>query len=244
MTSATPAPTTSSSTTPALPRVLVTGASRGIGREIALALAEDHHLLLGGRDEEALAALAADLPSAEPFVAELTDPAEVERALARQDLTGGLAGLVHSAGVLVSGRIEELTAEDWARSFAVNVTAVAELTRQLLPALREARGTVLTINSGSGYTAKAGGAAYAASKFALRAVTDALRQEEAEHGVRVTSVHPGRVATDMQRQLRDFEQGEYREQDYVQPATVAATVALALCLPAEASIDELSIRPR
>lgn len=227
-----------------LPRVLVTGANRGIGREIALALAPDHRLVLGGRDEAALTALAAELPSAETFVADLTDPAATAAAVGALDLTGGLDGLVHSAGVLVSGRIEDLAAADWTRSLIVNVTAVAELTRLLLPALREARGTLVTINSGSGYTAKGGGGAYAASKFALRALTDALRDEERGHGVRVTSVHPGRVATDMQRQLRDFEQGEYRESDYVDPATVAATVRLALDLPAEASLDELSVRPR
>ncbi|UVY85273.1 SDR family oxidoreductase [Brachybacterium sp. NBEC-018] len=228
----------------ALPRVLVTGANRGIGREIALALAPDHHLVLGGRDEAALTALAAELPAAETFVADLTDPAATAAAVGALALPGGLDGLVHSAGVLVSGRVEDLSTADWTRSLTVNVTAVAELTRLLLPALREIRGTVVTINSGSGYTAKGGGGAYAASKFALRALTDALRDEERGHGVRVTSVHPGRVATDMQRQLRDFEQGEYRESDYVAPATVAATVRLALDLPAEASIDELSVRPR
>ena len=152
--------------------------------------------------------------------------------------------MVHSAGILVSGSVEELTAEDWNRSFALNVTAVAELTRLLLPALRAARGTVVTINSGSGYTSGAGGGAYSASKFALRALTDALRAEEKEHGVRVSSVHPGRTATDMQRELRSYEGGDYQEEDYMRPETVAATVGLALRLPADAAIDSLSVRPR
>ncbi|MCT1997980.1 SDR family oxidoreductase [Brachybacterium muris] len=241
------------------PAVLITGASRGIGRAIAHELGRDHHLILGGRDREALDALAAELPSAQPFVADLADPASLADAVTALDLAsdpadggaaadgdtpGRLAGVVHSAGILVSGTVEELTAEDWNRSFALNVTAVAELTRLLLPALRAARGTVVTINSGSGYSSGAGGGAYCASKFALRALTDALRAEEKEHGVRVSSVHPGRTATDMQRELRSYEGGDYQEEDYMRPETVAATVGLALRLPADAAIDSLSVRPR
>lgn len=241
------------------PVVLITGASRGIGRAIAHELGRDHHLILGGRNGEALDALAAELPSAQPFVADLADPASLADAVTALDLAsdpadggaaadgdtpGRLAGVVHSAGILVSGTVEELTAEDWNRSFALNVTAVAELTRLLLPALRAARGTVVTINSGSGYSSGAGGGAYSASKFALRALTDALRAEEKEHGVRVSSVHPGRTATDMQRELRSYEGGDYQAEDYMRPETVAATVGLALRLPADAAIDSLSVRPR
>lgn len=241
------------------PAVLITGASRGIGRAIAHELGRDHHLILGGRDREALDALAAELPSAQPFVADLADPASLADAVTALDLAsdpadggaaadgdtpGRLAGVVHSAGILVSGTVEELTAEDWNRSFALNVTAVAELTRLLLPALRAARGTVVTINSGSGYSSGAGGGAYSASKFALRALSDALRAEEKEHGVRVSSVHPGRTASDMQRELRSYEGGDYQEEDYMRPETVAATVGLALRLPADAAIDSLSVRPR
>ncbi|PZP17724.1 MAG: short chain dehydrogenase [Brachybacterium faecium] len=252
------------------PAVLITGASRGIGRAIAHELGRDHHLILGGRDREALDALAAELPSAQPFVADLADPASLADAVSALGLSsdpadgpdggapadgggalaggggvpGALAGVVHSAGILVSGTVEELTTEDWNRSFALNVTAVAELTRLLLPALRAARGTVVTINSGSGYSSGAGGGAYSASKFALRALTDALRAEEKEHGVRVSSVHPGRTATDMQRELRSYEGGDYQAEDYMRPETVAATVGLALRLPADAAIDSLSVRPR
>jgi NADP-dependent 3-hydroxy acid dehydrogenase YdfG len=228
----------------ARPAVLVTGANRGIGRALAHELADDHHLILGGRDEQALAALAAELPSAEPFVAELTDETATAGAVAALDLPRGLAGLVHCAGILVNGSVAELTAADWERNFAVNVTAVSELTRLLLPALRQARGTVVAVNSGSGYNAKGDRGAYSASKFALRAWTDALRQEETPHGVRVSSVHPGRVDTDMQHELRAAEQGEYEQERYLRPATVAAAIGYVLRAPEDAVVASLDLRPR
>ncbi|MGO3315125.1 MAG: short chain dehydrogenase, partial [Brachybacterium tyrofermentans] len=71
-----------------------------------------------------------------------------------------------------------------------------------------------------------------------------LRAEERDNGVRVTSIHPGRVATDMQRELRSYEGGEYQEENYLQPTSVASTVGLALRLPADASLESVSIRPR
>jgi NADP-dependent 3-hydroxy acid dehydrogenase YdfG len=78
----------------------------------------------------------------------------------------------------------------------------------------------------------------------VRAFADALREEERPHGVRVSTVYPGRVATNMQRELRDFEGGEYDEADYLRPESVAAAVRFALTAPAEASVEDLSIRPR
>ena len=216
------------------PAVLITGANRGIGRAVAEELAADHHLILAGRDADALAALAAALPSAETFVAELTDYEATAAAVAALELPTGLAGLVHSAGILVNGSVEELSAAEWERNFAVNVTAVSELTRLLLPALRTARGTGVAVNSGSGFNAKGERGAW----------TDALRQEETGHGVRVSAVHPGRVDTDMQHELRAAESGAYESEKYLRPATVAAAIGFALRAPAEAVVAPIDRRPR
>lgn len=223
-----------------LPVALITGASRGIGRAIAEDLASSHHLLLGGRNLTALSELASSFPSAEPFAAELRDVGQVADAVAgipRLDV------LVHSAGVLRMGSVADLTDDAWRESFEVNVFAVASLTRALLPALRAAGGQVIAINSGSGYTSGAGSAVYSGTKFALRAFTDALREEERAHGVRVSSIHPGRVATDMQEELHAWEGKDYRPEAWIQPDQVARAVRLAVDATRESTVESLSIRP-
>ncbi|MGH9061074.1 MAG: SDR family NAD(P)-dependent oxidoreductase, partial [Acidimicrobiales bacterium] len=150
-----------------------------------------------------------------------------------------------SAGISVRGTVEEMDTATWTEQLAVNVVAVAELTRLALPALRPARGTVVMVNSGAGRAVKApGGSAYAASKFALVALADGLRMEEQAHGVRVTSLFPGRTATDMQRELRAWEGGDYRAQDYVAPETVAKAIVDILRLSPEATVPDVSIVPR
>ncbi|MDT7706038.1 MAG: hypothetical protein QOG20_1645 [Pseudonocardiales bacterium] len=222
------------------PLALVTGASRGIGAAIARALAPGYDLLLGGRDTAALQALADELPGARPWPVELTDAAAVAEAVAGIER---LDALVHSAGIGLLGTVAETSAETWRRQFDVNVVAVAELTRLLLPALRAAHGRVVLLNSGSGLTARAGWASYAASKFALRAFADALREEEAPHGVRVTSVHPGRVDTDMQRDVVAHEGGTYTPASYLRAESVAGAVLLAVTAPPDTALTELVLRP-
>lgn len=222
------------------PLALVTGASRGIGAAVARTLAPGFDVLLGGRDTGALQALADELPGSRPWPVELTDTATVTEAV------GGIERLdvlVHSAGVGLLGTVAETSAATWRRQFDVNVVAVAELTRLLLPALRAARGRVVLINSGSGLVARPGWASYAASKFALRALADALRAEEAPHGVRVTSVHPGRVDTAMQRGVVSHEGGPYEPGAYLRPESVAGAVLLAVTAPADAELTELVLRP-
>ncbi|MPY77579.1 MAG: SDR family oxidoreductase [Actinophytocola sp.] len=223
----------------AMPLALVTGASKGIGTAIARALAPTHRLLLGGTDADALAALAKELPDASPLAVELTDPDAVSQAVGDID---ALDLLVHSAGVAPLGRIEDADRADWQRNFDVNVLAVVELTRLLLPALRAASGHVVLINSGAGYNARPGWAPYAASKFALRAFGDALRAEEPS--LRVTSVHPGRTDTPMQERIVAGEGREYQAADFLRPESVANAVLGAVTAGEDAHVTEVSIRPR
>ena len=221
---------------------LITGASRGIGRAIAEELGSDHHVLVGGTDPERVAAVVASLPSAEPFIADLTDPDAAAHAWEQADLNR-LDVLVHSAGQAWMQPVAEAPLAQWRQMFEINVFAVAELTRLTLPALRAATGQVIAINSGSGYRSRAGSSLYSGTKFALRAFTDALREEEAGL-VRVTSLHPGQVDTEMQQTLQ-AEKGnmDYDGARYVSPEAVAKTARLAISNEAASMIQELTIRP-
>ena len=198
------------------PLALVTGASRGIGAAVAAALAPTHDLLLGGRDPDALDAVSTSVAGAgsvRPWPVDLTDP----------------------------DAVAETESATWRHQFDVNVVAVAELTRLLLPALRAAQGTVVLVNSGAGLAARPGWGSYAASKFALRAFGDALRGEEPD--LRVTSVHPGRVDTDMQRGVVAHEGGTYDPSRFLRPDSVAAAVLAAVTAGPDAHVTEIVVRP-
>ncbi|GAB3663560.1 SDR family oxidoreductase [Nocardioides korecus] len=219
---------------------LVTGAGSGIGACVARALLErGDELVVLARDEERAEQLAASLGGARTVVADLADVASV----ALLDLTGPLDSVVHAAGVVDLGTVGELSAGAWRSQLDVNLLAPAELTRIALPALRSARGTVVFVNSGAGLRANPGWSAYAASKFGLRALADALRQEEAPHGVRVTTVHPGRTATPMQQRVHDQEGADYDPDAWIRPETVADAILHVLDLPRDATIPDLTVSP-
>lgn len=222
------------------PVALVTGASGGIGRAIAGALSRTHHLILGGRDESVLARVADELPSAEPWVADLSDPGAVS-ALA-ENITD-LDALIHSAGSYTRGYVAELDRSQWVREFEVNLFAPAELTKLLLPALRKSHGTIVFINSGAGQFSFSRGALYGGTKFALKTLADTTRIEERANGLRVTSIFPGLVETDLIKTVVALEGGEYNPSGYLQPATVASAVALAVLAPPEASYESITVRP-
>jgi NADP-dependent 3-hydroxy acid dehydrogenase YdfG len=223
------------------PVALVTGASRGIGAAIAHVLEPTYRVLLGGRDADALAKRAAELPGTQPWPVDLTDFDAVRDATAKIDR---LDVLVHSAGVVELGSVEESDAAAWRKNYEVNVVAVVELTRLLLPALRAANGHVVVINSGSGLNARSGWGAYAASKFAVRAFADALRMEEEPNGLRVTSVFPGRTDTEMQQAVVAAEGKQYAPDEYLRPDSVASAVLAAVSATPDAHPTEMIIRPR
>ena len=217
---------------------LITGASRGIGAAIATALAPTHTLLLAGRPSPALQATAERL-GATTLPLDLTDTDAIPAATAA---IGELDVLVHNAGVFFPGRIAESTVEHWRATLDVNVVGAVALTLALLPALRRASGQVVFINSGTGRKASPDMASYSASKFALRAFADSLR--DSEPALRVTTVYPGRTDTDMQRALVSFEGGEYDPDRFLRPDTVAELVARVLATPPDGHVHEVVLRPR
>ncbi|MEO6502551.1 MAG: SDR family oxidoreductase [Jatrophihabitantaceae bacterium] len=232
-----------------MPSYLITGVSRGIGRTLSERLLTAGHQVYGlARTPGAAAGSGSSRPGsplpglAAVLAADLSDPQSLEPALAPWlAALDSLDGVVHCAGIVRPGRLTGAVATDFAEQFTVNVTAVAELTRLLLPALRAAAGAVVLVNSGSGLNARSPLTGYGASKYALRAYAEGLREEEP--GLRVSTIYPGRTATDMQRSVRAAEAGEYQESDYLQPGTVAQVIEMILALPADGVITDLTLRP-
>ena len=221
-----------------MPTALITGASGGIGAAIATALAPTHTLLLAGRPSARLDGVAERL-GATTFPLDLTDTDSIESSC---EVIDELDVLVHNAGVSVPGHVDESHVDEWRATFAVNVFGAVALTLTLLPALRQAGGRVVFINSGSGRTVSPGMASYSASKFALRAFADSLRQDEPS--LLVTSVYPGRVDTEMQRELVAYEGGDYDPAKFLRPETVAEVVAQVVATPRDGHVHEVVIRPR
>ncbi|MCH9641109.1 MAG: SDR family oxidoreductase [Actinomycetia bacterium] len=217
---------------------MITGAAGGLGSALADALAPTHTLLLAGRPSQRLDAVAERLGATTwPF--DLGDPdsiAAVVEPIVELDM------LIHNAGVAYPGRVAESSVDEWRATMAVNLIGPVALTLELLPALRSAAGHVVFINSGSGINASAGLASYSSSKFALRAFADSLRSDEPS--LRVTSVHPGRIATAMQEDLIAYEGRVYNPEQFLSPQTVAQVTADAISTPRDAHVHEVIVRPR
>jgi NADP-dependent 3-hydroxy acid dehydrogenase YdfG len=220
-----------------MPTALITGAGGGIGSAIATALAPTHTLLLAGRPSDRLDSVAERL-GATTFPLDLTDSDEIEAAC---EIVDELDVLVHNAGVSIPGHVSESNVDEWRATFAVNVFGPVALTLTLLPALRQAHGQVVFINSGAGRNVSPGMASYSASKFALRAFADSLRGDEPE--LRVTTIYPGRTDSDMQRELVEFEGGDYNPEKFLKPETVAVAVAQVVAMPRDGHVHELVLRP-
>lgn len=228
-------------------RAIVTGASSGIGAAIARTLAvpgRTFHLL--GRRSDELGAVAADVEAAgaeaRTHTVDLTDDAALH-AFAEELEGEALDLLVHSAGAVQLASVAELDVADVDLQYRINARAPLVLTKSLLPRLRRARGLVVMINSGTGQRAKAEWGGYGMSKFALRALADTLRAEEAPHGVRVTSIYPGRTATPMQRSVREQEGVPYDPGEHASVDDVAAMVAAVVAIEPSASVPDVTVRP-
>jgi NAD(P)-dependent dehydrogenase (short-subunit alcohol dehydrogenase family) len=176
--------------------VLITGCSSGIGRATALeAASRGHRVFASGRDPASLAPLLERGIEALPL--DVTDPVSVRAAVAAAlGRSGRLDALVNNAGYAQYGAVEDVSSDEWRRQFDVNVFGAIEVTRAVLPSMREARhGTIVNVSSVAGKIAIPFAAPYCASKHALEAVSDALRLEVAPFGIRVVVIEAGPITT-------------------------------------------------
>ena len=232
-------------------RLLVTGASAGIGAAVArAAVAAGAQVALLARDAARLADLAAQLgPAAVPLTCDVTDeaavPGAVDAAAAR--LGGGLDGLVNAAGVFTPGPLSDTDPAAWRAMFEVNVLGLLAVTKAAVPHLRAGNSpSVVNVSSMSGRrVARLESGVYAATKFAVHALGDALRMELVPQGIRVSTVAPGMVDTGIADGWPAGEfADEFRERLHGSglPATaVADAVVHVLGTPAEVNVVEYAV---
>jgi NAD(P)-dependent dehydrogenase (short-subunit alcohol dehydrogenase family) len=179
--------------------IVVTGASTGMGAATARELArKGFHVLAGVRRDADADALRTD--GIEPHILDITvdsDVAAIADRVARDPLHRPLRALINNAGIAINAPVETLPLAQWRRQFEVNLFGHIAMTQALLPALLTSSGTVVNISSVGGKVVLPTYGAYAGSKFALEAVSDALRREVAELGIKVVVVEPGAVKTEM-----------------------------------------------
>lgn len=228
------------------PLHVVTGATSGIGRAIAAALAAaSRRVVAVGRDVAILDALQREFPGHLVGRAlDLRDAAAIDAFTAElEQAQVPVRGLVHCAGIHALARPSQTPAGVLDEMYAVNLRAAFLLTQQLVPALGRGQGQVVFVNSSAGLAAKPEVAAYSALQHAQRVLAQCWRDELNAQGIRVLNIHPGRTNTPRIAQLFAQEGRPYAPELLLQPEDIAAVVTLALTLPATVEWTDISLRP-
>jgi clavulanate-9-aldehyde reducatase len=234
--------------------VAITGASSGIGEATALACAQaGAHVALAARRADRIEALAQRIEQGGGRALAIeTDVGDEEQAHAfverAHDELGRLDALVNNAGVMLLGPIDGAPTEEWRQMIRVNLFGVLYCTHAALPLMRaQESGHVVNVSSVAGRVANAGAAVYNLTKWGVNAFSEALRQECASAGIRVTIVEPGAVVTELQGHNRPqvYEQLMRRWEgvEPLQPQDIADAIVFALAQPEHVSINELLVRP-
>jgi NADP-dependent 3-hydroxy acid dehydrogenase YdfG len=232
--------------------ILITGASSGIGEATARRLATDgHYVVLGARRTDRLSALAqeirADGGQADHHELDVTDLGSV-RAFAEtaHERHGRVDVLVNNAGVMPLSNLDKLRIDDWNRMIDVNLRGTLHGIAAVLPLMRARRtGHIVNVASTSAYRVDPTAAVYCATKFAVRALSEGLRQENTE--LRVTVVSPGYTRSELTDSGGDPNvRAAVRaaaEQLAIPASAVAGAIGYAIAQPAEVDVNELVVRP-
>lgn len=223
---------------------LVTGGSRGIGRAIALRLGSlGASVAICGRDEHALQSTSVELQKVAPKmlaeVADITRSADIDALVSKTEATlGPISILVNNAGVGVFGPVQEKSEADWDRALDTNSKSVFLVSRAVAPSMiRQGRGDIVNISSLAGRNAFAGGGLYCASKWAVVGLSLCMAEDLREHGIRVSVVCPGSVATEFSGR------GPKDPTKVLTSEDVAHAVAMIVTQGPQSFISEVHLRP-
>jgi NADP-dependent 3-hydroxy acid dehydrogenase YdfG len=233
--------------------VVITGASSGIGEITARHLASlGAHVVLGARRLERLEAIASDIRAqrgrAEIAAVDVTKRRDVE-ALVRTAETafGRLDVMINNAGLMPLSRLDQTKVDDWERMIDINLKGVLYGIAAALPIMRrQIGGHIINIASTAGLRVRPTMAVYSATKFAVRAISEGLRQEATAYNIRSTIISPGSTETDLPASVTDPDAAAaVREQHQIaMPSlSVAQAIAFAISQPAEVDVNEIVLRP-
>ncbi|MBD1865733.1 SDR family oxidoreductase [Cyanobacteria bacterium FACHB-471] len=232
--------------------VIITGASSGIGQATAKLLAEHGaKLMLAARREDRLEKLVAEIESAGGTATyqtvDVTQRNQVE-ALAKTTLEqyDKIDVLINNAGIMPLSRLDQLKVDEWERTIDINIKGVLYGIAAVLPHMRKAQsGHIINIASVAGHKVYPSSAVYCSTKFAVRAISEGLRQEVGAH-IRSTIISPGAVATELTNSISDPEAAKTINALYemaIQPEAIAQAIRYAIEQPKEVDVNEILIRP-
>ncbi|WP_046869245.1 SDR family oxidoreductase [Microvirga massiliensis] len=231
--------------------VVITGASSGLGEATARRLAQDGaKLVLGARRLDRLQALAKALSLGDDAVVQ-TDVTQYEQVRHLVDravqLHGRIDVLLNNAGLMPSSPLERLKTEDWDRTIDVNIKGVLYGIGAALPHMKAQKsGHIINVSSVAGHKVRAGGTVYAATKHAVRVISEGLRQEVKPYNIRTTIISPGMVATELTDSITEPDIAENFRKAYegaVPAESFAGMVAFAMNQPEDVDVNEILFRP-
>lgn len=235
--------------------VIITGASSGIGEATAMELAsKGAKLVLAARREDRLQKLQEEVEKiGGKAIYKVTDVASHEQMeeLATYTLKefGRIDGLINNAGVMPQSFLHKLKIDEWNMMIDVNIKGLLYGIAAVLPTMRDQKsGHVINLSSIAGHNVYAGGTVYCATKHAVRAITEGLRQEEAMSGtnIRTTNISPGAVSTELTEGITDVELKQAYDELYtgaIKADSIARAIAFAIEEPEDVAINEMIIRP-
>ncbi|RUX27917.1 SDR family oxidoreductase [Mesorhizobium sp. M7A.F.Ca.US.011.01.1.1] len=232
--------------------VVITGASSGLGEAAARLLArEGAKLVLGARRLDRLQALAGELSLGEDAIlqTDVTDVSQVRRLVDHAVKTHGRVDvIINNAGLMPHSPLERGKVEDWDRMIDVNIKGVLYGIAAALPHMKTQKsGHIINVSSVAGHKVGPGGAVYAATKHAVRVISEGLRQEVKPYNIRTTIISPGAVATELPDSVTEADVAEGVRALYDRVAipadSFARTVVFAMSQPDEVDINEILFRP-
>ena len=231
--------------------VVITGASSGLGEAAARQLAKDGaKLVLGARRIDRLQTLAKALSLGGEAVVQtdVTERDQVKRLVDRAaQLHGRIDVIINNAGLMPSSRLERLQVDEWDRMIDVNIKGVLYGIAAALPyMIAQKSGHIINVSSVAGHKVGPGGAVYSATKHAVRALSEGLRQEVKPYNIRTTIISPGAVATELTHTVTDpvvAERMQKTYEDAIPADSFARAVAFAMSQPEDVDINEILFRP-